>query len=165
MKRDWNPQMDRNWTLSTAPWAAPHSTESSTRNSGPIGDHQQIDDQYRPMTLGEEEILRLYEEGIYQAQDMMQLLGGLWITGDPWKSCSLQTAPIPIPIPDTVEMEDLDSELEELLRDSLEIWTPPTQPTPPDYPHLPGVVWTAEQLVYAAGRDMERLRDALQEIL
>ena len=82
--------------LSTAPWADPHSTESSTWNSGPIGDHQQIDDQYRPMTLGEEEILRLNEEGIYQAPDMMQLSGGLWITGDPWGSCSLQTAPIPV---------------------------------------------------------------------
>jgi len=35
------------------------------------------------MTLGEEEILRLNEEGIYQAPDMMQLSGGLWITGDP----------------------------------------------------------------------------------
>jgi len=42
--------------------------------------------------------------------------------------------------PDTVEMEDLDSEVEELLRDSSEPWTPPTQPTPPDYPHLPGIV-------------------------
>ena len=62
-------------------------------------------------------------------------------------------------------MEDLDSEVEELLRDSSEPWTPPTQPTPPDYPHLPGIVWTAEQLVYAAGRDKKRLIDALQEIL
>jgi len=68
-------------------------------------------------------------------------------------------------IPDTVEMEDLDSDLEELLKDAPELWTPPTQPTPPDYPYLPGVVLTAEQLVYAAGRDKKRLIDALQEIL
>jgi len=38
-------------------------------------------------------------------------------------------------------MEDLDSDLEELLMDAPEPWTPPTQPTPPDYP---GVVKTAE---------------------
>ena len=41
--------------------------------------------------------------------------------------------------------------------------TPPTQPL--DYPYLLRVVRTAEQLVYAAGRDKKRLRNALQEIL
>ena len=89
------------------------------------------------MTMGEEEILRLYEKGIYRAPDMIELLGGLLITWYPWGSCSLRTAPIL----DTVEMEDLDSDLEELLMDAPEPWTPPTQPTPPDYP---GVVQTAE---------------------
>ena len=40
-----------------------------------------------------------------------------------------------------------------------------TTSPPPDYPYLPGVVPTAEQLGYAAGRDKKRLRNALQEIL
>jgi hypothetical protein len=87
------------------------------------------------MTSGEEEILRIHEEEIYRTPDMIELSGGLWITGDPRGSCSLQTAPIQ----DAVEMDDLDLELEELLRNSLEPWTPSTLP-PPDYPDLPGVV-------------------------
>ena len=33
-----------------------------------------------------------------------------------------------------MEMEDPDSELEELLKDSLEPWTPPKQPSPLEYP-------------------------------
>ena len=81
--------------LSTAPRATPPFTESSTWISSPIGDHQQIEDQYRPMTPREEEILQLYEEGIYRAPDTMKLSGGLWITGDPRGSCSLRIAPIP----------------------------------------------------------------------
>ena len=84
------------------------------------------------MTWGEEEILRIHEEGIYRSPDMIKLSGGLWITGDPRGSCFLWTASIQ----DAVE---LDSELEELLRNSLEPWTPSTLP-PPDYPDLPGVV-------------------------
>jgi len=60
--------------LFTASRAAPPSTENSTIISSPIGDHQQIEDQYRPMTPGEGEILRFYEEEIYQAPDMIELL-------------------------------------------------------------------------------------------
>ena len=66
---------------------------------------------------------------------MIEVSGGLWITGDPSGGCSLWTASIQ----STVEMEDPDSELEELLKDSLEPWTPPKQPPPPEYPYLPGV--------------------------
>ena len=54
---------------------------------------------------------------------------------------------------------------EELLRESPKPWTPPTQPPPPDYPNLPGVVRTADQLEYAAGRVKKILRDALQKIV
>ena len=67
---------------------------------------------------------------------MIELSGGLWITGDPQGSCSLQTAPIQ----EAVEMEDLGLELEELLRDFPEPGTPPIQPSAPDYPYHPGVV-------------------------
>jgi len=66
--------------------AAIHSTESSTRISDPTDDQQQLGDQYRPITPGEEEILRIHEDGIYRAPDMIELSGGLWITGDPQES-------------------------------------------------------------------------------
>ena len=56
------------------------------------------------MTLGEEEILNIHEDGIYRAPEMIKLSGGLWITGDPRVSYSLQTAPIQA----TLGMEDLD---------------------------------------------------------
>ena len=88
------------------------------------------------MTSGEEEILRIHEEEIYRTPDMIELSGGLRITGDPRGSCSLQTAPIQ----DAVEMEDLDLELEELLRDFPEPGTSLIQPPAPDYPYHPGVV-------------------------
>ena len=52
-----------------------------------------------------------------------------------------------------MKRDDLDPELEELLRESPEPWTPPTQPPPPDYPYLLGVVRNADQLVYAAGKE------------
>jgi hypothetical protein len=39
------------------------------------------EDQYRPMTPGKEEIMRIYEDGIYQAPDLIERTGGLWITG------------------------------------------------------------------------------------
>ena len=64
-----------------------------------------------------------------------------------------------------MKRDDLDPELEELLRESPEPWTPPTKPPPPDYPYLLGVVRNADQLVYAAGKDKKRMKDALQEIL
>ena len=52
--------------LATTSRAVSYSTESSTRISDPTGDQQQIDDQYRPMTPGEEEILRIHEDGMLQ---------------------------------------------------------------------------------------------------
>ena len=39
------------------------------------------EDQYRPMTPGEEEIMRIYEDGIYRAPDLIERTGGFWITG------------------------------------------------------------------------------------
>ena len=65
---------------------------------------------------------------------MIELSGELWVTGDPRGRCSLRTDPLS----DTFKMEDLDSETEELLRESPEPWTPPTQ-----HPRLPGAPWSS----------------------
>ena len=35
------------------------------------------EDQYRPMTPGEEEIMRIYEDGIYRTPDLVERTGGL----------------------------------------------------------------------------------------
>ena len=48
---------------------------SMIRNTGGL------EDQYRPMTPGEEEIMRIHEDGIYRASDLTERTGGLWITG------------------------------------------------------------------------------------
>ena len=38
------------------------------------------EDQYRPMNPGEKEIMRIYEDGIYRATNMIERSRGLWIT-------------------------------------------------------------------------------------
>ena len=61
------------------------------------------------------------------------------------ESCSLQTAPQP-PI---VAASDYDSELEECLRDTLELSTPSVQsppPSPPGPPLTPGAARITEEL-------------------
>ena len=71
------------------------------------------------MTPGEEEILRIYKDGIYCPPDMIEKPVGFWILGSsikPGESCYLQTAPQQ-PV---VEASDSDLELEELLRDTTE---------------------------------------------
>ena len=81
------------------------------------------EDQYRPMTPGEEEIMRIYEDGIYRATNMIERSGGLWITGrmSPLLDPSILT---------TVETIDSDPELDELLRDSPDLWESSTSPYP-----------------------------------
>ena len=80
-----------------------------------------LEDQYRPMTPVEEEIMRIYEDGIYRTSDLTERTGGLWITGriSPLSEPTLFTS---------VEIVDSDPELDELLRDSSDIWE--TSPTP-----------------------------------
>ena len=79
------------------------------------------EDQYRPMTPGEEEIMRIYEDGIYRASDLVERSGGLWITG--------RISPLLDPTIFTpVETIDSDPELDELLRDSPDIWESSTTP-------------------------------------
>ena len=90
------------------------------------------EDQYRPMTPGEEEIMRIH--GIYCSPDMIE---GFWITSSsmkPGESCFLQTAPQQ---PATAAW-DSDSELEKLLRDTPEPNTPPLQSPPPGPQLTPG---------------------------
>ena len=41
------------------------------------------------MTPGEEEISRIYEDGIYRPPDMIKKPGGLWVTGSPTPEYSL----------------------------------------------------------------------------
>ena len=74
-----------------------------------------LEDQYRPMTPGEEEIMRIHEDGIYRTSDLTERTGGLWITG----RISPSSEPTLFP---SVEIVDSDPELDELLRDSSDIW-------------------------------------------
>ena len=48
-------------------------------------DQEQPEDQYRPMTPGEEEIMRIYADGIYCSPDMIEKSGGFWITSSSMK--------------------------------------------------------------------------------
>ena len=75
------------------------------------------------MTPGDEEIMRIYEDGIYRATNMIERSGGLWITGrmSPLLNPSILT---------TVETVDSDPELDELLRDSSDLWESSTSPYP-----------------------------------
>ena len=78
----------------------------------------QSEDQYRPMTPGEEEIMKIHTDGISCSPDMIEKSGGFWITSSsvkPKESCSRQGALQP---PITAASES-DSELEELLRDRI----------------------------------------------
>ena len=88
---------------------------SMVRNTGGL------EDQCRPITQGEEDIMRIHEDGIYRASDLTERTGGLWITG---RILPLLEPTIFTP----VEIVDSDPELEELLRDSSDIWE--TSPTP-----------------------------------
>jgi len=53
--------------------------EAPSSPSGDIQDMDQSEYQYRPMTPGEEEIMRIYEDGIYRPPDMIEIPGGLQI--------------------------------------------------------------------------------------
>ena len=100
--------------LPTQPIAPGVSIERNTGNS---------EDLYRPMTPGDKEIMRIYEDGIYRATNMIERSGGLWITG---RISPLLDPPILTP----VEIIDSDPELDELLRDSPDLWESSTPPYP-----------------------------------
>ena len=85
-----------------------------------------LEDQYRLMTPVEEEIMRIYEDGIYRTSDLTERTGGLWITGriSPLSEPTLFTS---------VEIVDSDPELDELLRDSPDILEPSRIPSFPTF--------------------------------
>jgi len=75
------------------------------------------------MTPGEEDIMRIYKDGIYHLPDMIEKPGGLHIKGSSIRdggSCSLQSA-LHHPVVEAYS----DLELEELLRDKPKPGTPP----------------------------------------
>ena len=80
------------------------------------------EDQYRSMTPGEEEIMRIYEDGIYRAPDLIERTGGFWITG---RISPLLESTVSVPVDEI----DSDPELDELLRDSPDILEPSFQET------------------------------------
>ena len=68
--------------------------------------------------------MRIYEDGIYRASDLTERTGGLWITG--------RISPLLEPTLFTpVEIVDSDPELDELLRDSSDIWETSPALSPP----------------------------------
>ena len=109
--------------LANTPGAALYSAEDSIQESNLACGQEQLEYQYRPMTPGEEEISRFYEDEIYHPPDMIEKPVDLWIARfnmRPGENCSLQTSsqkPV-------VETSDSDSELKELLRDTPEPGTP-----------------------------------------
>ena len=82
--------------LANTPGAALYSAEDSIQESNLACGQEQLEYQYRPMTPGEEEISRIYEDEIYHPPDMIEKPGDLWIARSnvrPGENYSLQTAP------------------------------------------------------------------------
>ena len=82
--------------LANTPGAALYSAEDSIQESNLACGQEQLEYQYRPMTPGEEEISRIYEDEIYHPPDMIEKPVDLWIARfnmRPGENCSLQTAP------------------------------------------------------------------------
>ena len=82
--------------LANTPGAALYSAEDSIQESNLACGQEQLEYQYRPMTPGEEEISRIYEDKIYHPPDLIEKPGDLWIARSnmrPGENYSLQTAP------------------------------------------------------------------------
>ena len=109
------------------------------------------EDQYRPMTPGEEEIMRIYEDGIYRAPDLIERTGGFWITG---RISPLLESTVSAPVDEI----DSDPELDELLRDS------PDELEPSRIPSSPSFQETVTQLRTATS-NTRVVTDALQRNL
>ena len=116
-------------------------------------DMEQLEYQYRPMTPGEEESIRIHEDVIYRPPDMIEKPGGLHIKGSSIRdggSCTLQTASHHL----VVEAFS-DLELEELLRDTPEPGTPPVTSPGPESPSTPGAARITTEIVNGSAEDME----------
>ena len=61
-----------------------YSAEDSIQELNLAGGQEQLEYQYRPMAPAEEEISRIYEDGIYHPPDMIER---------PGRSCTFQTDP------------------------------------------------------------------------
>ena len=68
-------------SLASSPGAALYSAKDSIKELNLAWGQEQLKYQYRPMTSGEEEISRIYEDGIYRPPDMIEKPGSLWVTG------------------------------------------------------------------------------------
>ena len=91
--------------------AALYSSEEPIQGPDLAGDPEQLEYRYRLMTLGEEEVMRIYEDGIYRPPDMTEKPRGVQIKEfgvRPGRRCSLQnrvllqcTPPVPSPTPES----------------------------------------------------------------
>ena len=106
------------------------------------------------MTPGEEKIMRIYEDGIYRTSDLIERTGGLWITG----RISPSSEPTLFSSEEIEEMVDTDPELDELLRDSSDIWETSPALLPPISQETSNQLRTRTSITRAR-------TDALQEIL
>ena len=95
--------------------------------------------------------MRIYEDGIYRAPDLIERTGGFWITGR--ISLLLESAVIA-----PVDMKESDPELDELLRDS------PDELEPSRIPSSPSFQETVTQLRTATS-NTRVVTDALQRNL
>ena len=115
---------------------------------------------YRPMTPGEEEIMRIYEDGIYLPPDMIEKPGGLQIKRL-GRSCSVQTAHDQLVVGKT----DPDSLLEELLRDSPEPDTPPVRSPTTESPLTPRAARVNPGAVEEPAISLDAVVDQLQTVV
>jgi hypothetical protein len=115
---------------------------------------------YRPMTPGEEEIMRIYEDGIYLPPDMIKKPGGLQIKRL-GRSCSVQTAHDQLVVGKT----DPDSLLEELLRDSPEPDTPPVRSPTTESPLTPRAARVNPGAVEEPAISLDAVVDQLQTVV
>ena len=119
-----------------------------------VMDTGSLEDQYRPMTPGKEEIMRIYEDGIYRTSDLIERTGGLWIT----ERISPTSEPILFPAEKIEEIVDTDPELDELLRDSSDIWETSPALLPPISQETSNQLRTMTSFTRA-------MTDALHEVL
>ena len=92
-----------------------------------VRDTGSLEDQYRLMTPGEEDIMRIYEDGIYRPSDLIERTGGLWNTG----RISPSFEPTLFSSEEIEEIVDTDPELDEPLRDSSDTWETSSALSPP----------------------------------
>ena len=98
--------------------------------------------------------MRIYEDGIYRTSDLIERTGGLWITG----RISPLSEPTLFPAEETEEMVVTDPELDEILRDSPDIWETSPALSPPISQETSNQLRTMTSITRAR-------TEALQEVL